>query len=76
MIPFLTVLGWYLAIGAAFGIWFALRGAARLDSVAADAGRRFKLMLVPGAAALWPLLLLRVIKPVAQGAERESSHDA
>ncbi len=54
----LAALTIYLALGALFAIPFALRGAARIDPVARAASLPFKLMILPGAALLWPALAL------------------
>ena len=61
----------YLALGLVFAVAFALRGAARLDPDARGATWGFKLLIVPGSAALWPLLLLRWVR--AQGPPAEKS---
>jgi hypothetical protein len=50
----------YLVIGALFAAWFAYRGAGRLDPAASGSTAGFRLLLVPGAALLWPYLALRL----------------
>lgn len=55
----LSVIAVYLTIGAIFAIPFSFRGAAAIDPVATHSSRGFRLLLLPGAAALWPLLALR-----------------
>jgi hypothetical protein len=50
----------YFAVGFAFAAYLLARGLARFDSAAAHAGWFFKLLIVPGAVALWPFLWLRV----------------
>jgi hypothetical protein len=50
----------YGAVGVAFTVYLLARGLARFDSAAAHAGWGFKLLIVPGAVALWPLLWRRV----------------
>jgi len=52
----------YFGIGLLFAIYFAVWGAQRLDSAAADAPWGFRLLIVPGATALWPVLLPRVFR--------------
>jgi hypothetical protein len=64
-----TVLLFYLAAGLAFAIWFAVRGAGRLDPVAAAGSGGFRLLIVPGAALLWPLLALRAVSKRPSRAE-------
>lgn len=51
--------GAYLGVGALFALYFVLRGVDRRDAAARGAGFLFRLFLFPGAAALWPLLLMR-----------------
>lgn len=49
----------YGAMGLVFACAFVMRGAGMLDPAAAKSGVGFRLMILPGSAALWPLLLLR-----------------
>ena len=49
----------YALIGVVFGIPFVLRGADRIDPVAPGSSRGFRLIILPGVVALWPLLALR-----------------
>ena len=49
----------YLALGVLFAVAFAWRGAGRLDPAAAHASWGFRLIVVPAAALLWPLLAWR-----------------
>lgn len=55
----LTLVAIYLSAGVVFAIPFVLRGAARLDPAAGPASRGFRLAILPGSVALWPLLALR-----------------
>ena len=52
----------YLGIGVLFAILFALRGVAVVDPVAKGGSVWFKLLLIPGATALWPVLLFKWFK--------------
>lgn len=66
----LAGLGAYLAIGVAVGGAFAVWGAGRVDPRADARGRawrRFRALLVPGAAALWPLILVRWVRAAKSG---------
>jgi hypothetical protein len=56
---FVNVLMVYAAIGILFGIAFVTVGIGRVDPVAKGSGVGFRLIILPGAAALWPLLLGR-----------------
>ncbi|MGH7702390.1 MAG: hypothetical protein ACREMO_04815 [Gemmatimonadales bacterium] len=55
----LLLAGGYLGVGAVFALLFVWRGVHRIDPVAEHASFGFRLMILPGAAALWPLLLRR-----------------
>jgi hypothetical protein len=57
-----AVLALYLGLGGVFAIGFALRWAGRLDPVAGEGSVGFRLLILPGAALLWPWLLLRVAR--------------
>ena len=54
--------GIYATVGLLFAIAFVTKGVARVDPVAAGAGWGFRLLILPGAAALWPLLLGRWLR--------------
>jgi hypothetical protein len=47
----------YGALGLLFALVFIARIAPRLDPGAREGTWGFRLMILPGAAALWPLLL-------------------
>lgn len=49
----------YTAVGLLFAIAFAASGVDRIDTAAHGSGLAFRLLIIPGAAALWPLLLRR-----------------
>jgi hypothetical protein len=55
----LTVLVAYLGLGVLFAIPFVIVGAGRVDPVARHAPVAFRLVIIPGSAALWPWLLSR-----------------
>jgi hypothetical protein len=57
----LGVMGVYAASGLVFGLFFVLRGVSDLDPVARGGTIGFRMLILPGAAALWPWLLLRWI---------------
>lgn len=59
MATLLIALAAYLLLGIVFAIPFALKGAAAIDPVARHATWGFRILVIPAAAALWPLLLLR-----------------
>lgn len=49
----------YLALGLAFALAFVVRGVAAIDPAARGMPLAARLLIVPGAAVLWPLLLWR-----------------
>lgn len=54
-----SVVGLYLGVGLLFAIFFVWKGAARIDPVARKGSWGFRLIILPGATALWPLLARR-----------------
>ncbi len=50
--------------GAVFAIAFVATGVQRVDPVAQHSPLGFRLIVMPGAAALWPLLLVRWLRSV------------
>jgi hypothetical protein len=55
-----AVAAFYTIAGFCFGLWFVFRAAQRLDPAARDSGRTFRLIILPGSMALWPLLAARL----------------
>jgi hypothetical protein len=49
----------YAAAGAVFALLFLTLGLTRIDNGAKGAGLVFRLMILPGLIALWPLMLVR-----------------
>ena len=60
--PIATLLSAYGAAGIVFACAFAAFGAGRLDAAAAKSGWGFRVVILPGAAALWPWLLYRWVR--------------
>ncbi|MFK8014401.1 MAG: hypothetical protein AB8G17_03015 [Gammaproteobacteria bacterium] len=56
---FVTVLTAWFAAGLVVAVAFVLFGAGRIDPAARSGSRGFRLLIVPGVAAFWPLLLKR-----------------
>ena len=66
----------YATAGLIFALWFVIAGIGRLDAAARDAGFGFRLIVLPGVAALWPLLLKRSIEAtMTRSAQTCSSAD-
>lgn len=63
----LALIATHVAIGLPVGVAFAALGAGRIDPAAGARGRartRFRLLLIPGAIALWPIVLTRWLRAV------------
>lgn len=52
----------YFALGLVFAIPFAFAWNKRIDHVVKTSTLGFKALTIPGAALLWPYLILRIIK--------------
>ncbi len=74
-----TALAVYALAGLVFAAAFVARGGGRVDPAAADSPLGFKLLVFPGAAALWPLLARRWLSgagpPVERNAHRRAAGD-
>ena len=71
-------LGLYLLAGLVVGLPLVARGLARVDGAAERATVGFRLIVLPGVVALWPLLLRRWLAgtgapPVEQNAHRRAA---
>ena len=55
----LILLGVYLICGLVFALPFALFGVGKIDPHATHGSWGFRLLIIPGTMALWPLLLRR-----------------
>lgn len=71
---FLIVIAIYLACGLAFALPFVWFGARRIDPHAAHGSWGFRVLILPGAVALWPLLLRRWVGGVNQPPEERNAH--
>jgi hypothetical protein len=56
---FLIALAVYAIAGMVFAIPFLMRGVVRIDDRAHSAGLGFRLIILPGVIALWPVLIRR-----------------
>jgi hypothetical protein len=59
-----TVLIAYIAIGCTFAIAFVTAGIHRVDPQTKGTGLGFRMIIFPGVAALWPLLLSRWLRSI------------
>ncbi len=52
----------YASLGGVFGVFFVTSGVGRVDHAAIGAPWSFRLLILPGAAGLWPFMLLKWIR--------------
>jgi hypothetical protein len=57
----LSVAAVYISSGIAFALAFVCLGVQRVDGEAAGASWAFRLFIIPGVTAFWPMLLRRWI---------------
>jgi hypothetical protein len=57
----------YVLSGLAVGVPFVLRGVDRVDEAARGAPVAFRLVILPGTAALWPLIAVKWVKAPRSG---------
>jgi hypothetical protein len=71
---FLIALGVYQVCGLAFAIPFALVGVKKIDPHAAHGSWGFRLLIIPGTMAFWPLLLKRWTSGAHGPPEEHTAH--
>jgi membrane protein implicated in regulation of membrane protease activity len=71
---FLILLAVYFAAGIFFAVPFVMFGARKIDPHAAHGSWGFRLLIFPGVAALWPLLLRRWLKGIHEPPEECNAH--
>lgn len=54
-----NILAIYAAVGLIFAIAFAWKGVGKIDPAAAAGTIGFRLLIIPGTIALWPILARR-----------------
>lgn len=64
----------YAVLGLGFALAFAARGVSRIDASARASTLGFRIAIVPGAAAFWPLLLRRWLRGDAAQPEERNAH--
>jgi hypothetical protein len=71
---FLIALGVYLVCGLAFAIPFAFVGVKKIDPHAVHGSWGFRLLIIPGTMAFWPLLWRRRLLGVQAPPEERTAH--
>jgi hypothetical protein len=71
----ISVAGVYAAIGLVFALLFVTRGVSRVDPAAIGGSVGFRILIIPGTVALWPLLMrrqqARTLPPEEHNAHRD-----
>lgn len=70
----LMVAGIYGALGFVFALYFVFAGAGKIDPVAAEGTKGFRLLIIPGVCLFWPLLLLRLVRGVSEPPDENNAH--
>jgi hypothetical protein len=68
---FANLLEAYALVGLVFAAFFVSLGVQRLDPEAKGSGTGFRLLILPGVAAFWPMLLARWTRGVGGAAARK-----
>jgi len=71
---FVFALTLYAGLGLLFAIPFVWFGVQRLDSEAQGSGIAFRLLILPGVAAFWPLFLRRWMTGVTEPPIERNPH--
>jgi hypothetical protein len=64
----------YASSGLVFAVPFVWLGVQRLDSEAQGSGIGFRLLILPGVAAFWPIFLYRWRRGLAEPPVETNSH--
>lgn len=71
-----VLLALYFLIGMLLGIPFVIAGAQKIDPAAQGAKWRFRLIILPGVCAFWPLLLMRWMRGIKTPPPETNTHRA
>ena len=64
----------YATVGLVFSVPFVWLGVQRLDSEAQGSGIGFRLLILPGVAAFWPMFLQRWLRGVVEPPVEKNPH--
>jgi hypothetical protein len=68
--------GVYFTLGIIFAVYFVIWGVGRIDPNAQHGTRGFRILILPGAAAFWPILLRRLITRASDPPIETNAHRA
>ena len=71
-----VLLGVYALLGLLFAVAFVIRGAARIDPQAVGGSWGFRLAILPGVVAFWPLMARRWARGAPPPEERNPHRQA
>ena len=71
---FVYVLAVYAGLGLVFAVPFVWSVVQRLDSEAQGSGIGFRLLILPGVAAFWPMFLYRWTRRIAEPPVEKNAH--
>ena len=71
---FIYILAVYAGLGLVFGVPFVWSGVQRLDSEAQGSGIGFRLLILPGVAAFWPMFLYRWTRGIVEPPVEKNPH--
>ena len=71
---FVYVLAAYAGLGFVFAVIFVWRGIARVDAGAQGTGLLFRLLVLPGVAAFWPMFLSRWARGITEAPVEKNPH--
>ena len=78
MMAFANLIVWlvaiYAIIGLLFGLPFLMWGVSRIDPSARGAGVGFRLIILPGVMAFWPLMARRWLRGMEQPPIESNAH--
>jgi len=64
----------YAGFGLVFALAFVFSGVQRLDSEAQGSGVGFRLLILPGVAAFWPMFLRRWVRGITEPPAEKNPH--
>ena len=64
----------YAGFGLVFALAFVFLGVQRLDSEAQGSGVGFRLLILSGVAAFWPMFLRRWVRGIAEPPVEKNPH--
>ena len=64
----------YASLGLVFAVPFVCLGLQRLDSEAQGSGVGFRLLILPGVAAFWPMFLYRLRRGIVEPPVETNPH--